>query len=244
VTHSLLRFDRLVTPTFPIIFHALTGKDEREARSPSFFNTSEASLVKTYAEALLGDKRLRLTHDHIGIISPYHAQCFKIRSVLKNKLAGIKVGSVEEFQGQERRVIIISTVRSSVEYVAFDLRHHLGFVADPKRFNVAVTRAQALLIIVGDPKVLSMDPVWRRFLNYVYLKGGWTGRKIDWDPNEPVGGVAYDARRRKDGMTALEELIERTKVKIVAHIRNEDGADDSGDDGEGHIDRAWRNEFE
>ena len=38
---------------------------------------------------------------------------------------------------QERKVIIISTVRSSREFVAYDLRHTLGFVANPRRFNGA-----------------------------------------------------------------------------------------------------------
>lgn len=55
----------------------------------------------------------------------------------------IKVGSTELFQGQEKRVIIISTVRSSSEWVDFDRAHNLGFLDNQKRFNVAVTRAQA-----------------------------------------------------------------------------------------------------
>ena len=91
--------------------------------------------------------------DDIGVIAPYHAQCVKIRKALQSSGAEkIKVGSVEEFQGQvrpmfvskilqtdsvsqERRVIIISTVRSSQEFVQYDLRHTLGFVANPRRFN-------------------------------------------------------------------------------------------------------------
>lgn len=49
----------------------------------------------------------------------------------------VKVGSTEMFQGQERRIVIISTVRSSEDYVGFDLRHNIGFLDNPKRFNVS-----------------------------------------------------------------------------------------------------------
>ena len=62
---------------------------------------------------------------------------------------------------------------------------------------VAVTRAQAMLIIVGDPRLLSLDPLWRSFLNYIYLNGGWTGPDITWDPKVEVdeaGGYYKQAR--------------------------------------------------
>ena len=53
------------------------------------------------------------------------------------------------------QVILISCVRSSPDQLASDQRHRLGFVANPKRFNVATTRAKALLVVVGDAKVLA-----------------------------------------------------------------------------------------
>lgn len=98
----------------------------------------------------------------IGIIAPYHAQCQKILSILPRELEGTKVGSVEEFQGQvcvylsgpsagliqgnqERRVIIISTVRSSTNFVGYDMQRTLGFVANPRRFNGNVYFRQLLL---------------------------------------------------------------------------------------------------
>ena len=80
-----------------------------------------------------------------------------------------QVGSVEEFQGLERRVIIISTVRSSENYLPFDDKHKLGFLSNPKRFNVAVTRAKSLLVVVGNPNVLVHDHSWRQFLRSVPL---------------------------------------------------------------------------
>lgn len=103
VTHSLLRSSEVVKQGFPIVFHAIVGKDLREASSPSFFNPDEASVVKAYVERLRTDLRLRLKDSSIGVITPYHAQAMKIRALLKKSgYDGIKVGTVEDFQGQVR----------------------------------------------------------------------------------------------------------------------------------------------
>jgi len=51
----------------------------------------------------------------------------------------------------------------------------LGFLASRKRFNVAVTRAQSLLVVVGDPDLLSTDKVWLELLRKVVEVGGYTG---------------------------------------------------------------------
>ncbi|KAG8984017.1 hypothetical protein FRB90_005620, partial [Tulasnella sp. 427] len=260
VINSCLRWWQLPKATFPIVFHAIKGKDQRQASSPSFFNAQEASAVKDYITDLKADSGLRLTDTMIGVISPYNAQCQKIRTAIKVHHPSVKVGSVEEFQGQERRVIIISTVRSSVEYVEFDLRHTLGFVSNPRRFNVAMTRAQALLIVVGDPDVLGLDPLWRSFLNYVHSSGGWKGRRISWDPNEPVdrtpppragGGrgkvpesaaITYDAYVRRQAETEMDELISRTKGLILDNQPLDEELEEDEDvrEMEAAADQPWR----
>ncbi|KAI0316091.1 P-loop containing nucleoside triphosphate hydrolase protein [Amylostereum chailletii] len=231
VIDSCLGSPILPSSRFPIVFHAMSGEDAREASSPSFFNIHEVQQVKAYVEALRSDGIL---NKEIGIIAPYHAQCQKIRTLLRSIGEDIKVGSVEEFQGQERRIIIISTVRSSREFVEYDLRHTLGFVANPRRFNVAVTRAQALLIVVGDPAVLSLDPLWRSFLNYIHINRGWKGIPISWDPHAQVrdsGG--YDAEFRELGTSDMNEFARRMEALTL------DGAEAVGGT-DANVDRPWR----
>lgn len=94
-----------------------------------------------------------------------------------------KVSSVEGFQGQERKVIILSTVRSCNNLIDEDIKHALGFVASPKRLNVAITRARALLIIIGNPKLLYMDPYWRSVFIYCMNRGMYTGCNFQHDLN-------------------------------------------------------------
>jgi len=77
------------------------------------------------------------------------------------------------------RCIIISTVRSNTEYLEHDKSFAIGFLSNPKRFNVALTRARAGLIVVGDPDLLALEPLWKDFLLYVHDNGGWAGQ--DWD---------------------------------------------------------------
>ncbi|KAJ7154602.1 P-loop containing nucleoside triphosphate hydrolase protein [Mycena filopes] len=238
VINAYLGAALLPNKKFPIVFHAIKGKDDREAASPSFFNIDEVSQVKTYIKTLRDDRRVRITDNDIGVIAPYHAQCLKIRTALRAVADGVKVGSVEEFQGQERKVIIVSTVRSSREFVEYDLRHTLGFVANPRRFNVAVTRAQALLIVVGDPDVLALDPLWRAFLNYIHLNGGWTGREISWDPRAAVDEAGgYDRVVRDAAQVDMNAFTRRMEEMTIA-AAGEDGEREGDDDA--NVDRPWR----
>ena len=63
-------------------------------------------------------------------------------------------------------MVIVSTVRARETLVHYDERHHLGFLSNPKRFNVTISRAQALLIVIGNPHVLCMDYCWKTLVRY------------------------------------------------------------------------------
>lgn len=76
-----------------------------------------------------------------------------------------KVGTVEMFQGQEKMIIIISTVRSqSKTGHLMDKRFKLGFLASNERTNVALSRAKSLIIIIGDPSSLLCNNSWKYIL--------------------------------------------------------------------------------
>ncbi|KAG2071488.1 P-loop containing nucleoside triphosphate hydrolase protein [Suillus decipiens] len=234
-------WNKLPSKKFPIIFQSISGKDDREASSPSFFNIDEVTQVYRYIQLLRDDRQIRVAHHEIGVITPYHAQCVKIRKRLSGVADEVKVGSVEEFQGQERRVIIISTVRSSREFVEFDLKYTLGFVANPRRFNVAVTRAQALLIVIGDPNVLSLDPLWRSFLNYVHLNGGWAGPGPTWDTTETVDESGeYDQHIRAAATTDMNLLARRIEQVVAENMQTDTDNEDDDNDDDANIDRPWR----
>lgn len=144
----------LPNKAFPVLFFGIQGCDEREGSNPSWFNRIEASKVVELIRKLI--RSTDIDETDIGIITPYRQQVLKLKKALELlEMPDLKVGSVEQFQGQERQVIIMSTVRSTVKHNEFDRVHNLGFLSNPRRFNVAITRARSLLIIVGNPHVIA-----------------------------------------------------------------------------------------
>uniref|UniRef100_A0A672JMS0 RNA helicase n=1 Tax=Salarias fasciatus TaxID=181472 RepID=A0A672JMS0_SALFA len=181
------KWEYLPKKGFPVIFHGVMGKDEREANSPSFFNVSEIEVLVDYLTKLVETQQKKglpkLSAKDIGIIAPYRKQVEKIQKALRSvpalrkweDLKELKVGSVEEFQGQERRIIMVSAVRSSINYIKMDKDFNIGFLSNEKRFNVAITRARSLLIVVGNPVILNKDPTWKKFISYCVEERGYTG---------------------------------------------------------------------
>lgn len=90
-----------------------------------------------------------LTALDIKIIAPFNAQV----NLLKEALPDIEIGTVDKFQGQEAPVMIYSVATSSPE----DAPRGMDFLYSPNRFNVAVSRAKAMFILVGAPAIFEPD---------------------------------------------------------------------------------------
>lgn len=104
---------------------------------------------------------------------------------------------------------------------------------------VAVTRAQALLIVVGDPNVLALDPLWRSFLNYAYNRGGWKGPPPPWDTNTAVDDTGgYQQRMAGSALVDMNEFARRMEMLTLNGVAASGAADE--DDIDVNVDRPWR----
>lgn len=127
--------------------------------STSYENPCEANLVQKIVETLL---KCGLKPKHIGVITPYDDQVELLHTLLP--IDGLEIKSVDGFQGREKEVIIISFVRSND-------RGDIGFLADLRRLNVAITRAKRKLIMIGDSTTLSHDKTYGDLIKYTSKYG-------------------------------------------------------------------------
>jgi uncharacterized protein len=87
------------------------------------------------------------------VVAPYNAQRLRItRELTARGHAGIRVGTVDKFQGQEAPVVFYSMATSSGE----DMPRNMSFLFEKNRFNVAVSRAQCLSVLVCSPQLLEI----------------------------------------------------------------------------------------
>ena len=99
----------------------------------------------------------------IGIISFYKEQVKRLRQKFsrefgKNSSTFFDINTVDGFQGQEKDIIILSCVRASNK---FNSQHNqIGFLADKRRINVALTRARYSLLVLGNHNTLAKDELW------------------------------------------------------------------------------------
>lgn len=191
------------TSSRAIVFYGVPSQEQRIGKSPSFYNDSELEVVQRHITALL--EVHRVAEADIGVVTPYIRQVYKMKQWLKARELNIEVGTVEGFQGKEKRIILVSTVRAKCELLAHDAKFRLGFLVDAKRFNVALTRAKAKLIVIGNPSCLQKDAKWHRYITRCRELGTYCGFDLgetEADETEAIDQITQILRLTK----ALENM--------------------------------------
>ena len=145
--------------------------EEVEPDGESRFNSSEADLVVRRVQSLL-DAGLEAAG--IAVIAPYAAQVRLLRERLP--IENLEIDTVDGFQGREKEAVVISLVRSNTQ-------GEIGFLADTRRMNVALTRARRKLIVIGDSATIGGHEFYARMLSYFELHDAY---RTVWQ--EPADG--------------------------------------------------------
>ena len=260
-----------------VLFYGVRGRQAREGsgEAPSFFNAVEAQELVNLVEAWLtrgggsndadGDDGLKVSD--VGVVAPYRSQVIRVRNLLRARnLGAVRVGTVDDYQGQEEKVLFISTVvsRAPSKHVAAAAKAAaggsageasvaglaLGFLACPRRFNVAISRARALNVVVGHPVALTHWPHWHSLLQHCYSRGAFLGSGSEFIPRLCGGQENVDPALdsaivdEPDDEADFEEL--KRAVDRMAEMSLLGGGDDMWPDDDDMMasafqeDREWR----
>ncbi|KAJ1662207.1 ATP-dependent RNA helicase [Coemansia sp. RSA 1813] len=150
-------------PDKPMMLLACGGAEEIASSGTSYINRFEASACEKIVTCML---KANLDPEQIGVITPYEGQrswivhhMSQVGSLVGSLYKDVEVASVDAFQGREKDYIIVSCVRNNDH-------HGIGFLSDPRRLNVALTRAKYGIIVLGSPRALSRNPLWHELLSY------------------------------------------------------------------------------
>lgn len=166
-------------------FFAARGEDVPRDGSTSYVNYMEVREVCDVVKRLVEQWPMTWgprDPSTVAIVTPYYDQVQCIRMELrKYKLSQVRVESVANVQGKEFRAVILSTVRTRATCVdlerttPFRTALNFGFLSDAKLLNTALTRAQSLVVVVGDPVSLcsigDCRTLWEKFVSTCARQG-------------------------------------------------------------------------
>lgn len=137
--------------------------EEQEDDTESRFNRQEAALAAKQVRAFVA---AGVAPEQIAVITPYRGQVRLLREMLR-EFPALEIDSVDGFQGREKEAVVISLVRSNPA-------GEIGFLADTRRTNVALTRARRALVVIGDSATLAADPFYQRMIAHFEATGAYS----------------------------------------------------------------------
>lgn len=140
--------------------------EELEPEGESRRNPQEGELVARQVQLLI---EAGISPRDIAVITPYSAQVRLLRDKIDSD--GLEIDTVDGFQGREKEAVVISLVRSNAT-------NEIGFLADTRRMNVALTRARRKLIVIGDSATIAGHDFYHKLLEYFELHDSY---QTVWD---------------------------------------------------------------
>lgn len=166
---NMEQFWNFNTYGYPMLFWDNKGLEIVENKTHK--NESEALKINFLVNLL---EYNGVSAEKIGIISPYRKQNELLNTIInKDRIDKISIATVDSYQGQERDYILLSTVRSNINFENEESKNgSIGFLKDPNRLNVALTRAKFGIFIVGNSEFLSKnDELWNKLVMFYSNKG-------------------------------------------------------------------------
>ena len=156
--------------TLPLVLIDTAGCDleEDDTEGDSRSNAGEAQIAVQHTETLI---TAGVRPEEIAVITPYNAQAQRLRNLLNERWGEIEVGSVDGFQGREKEAVVLSLVRSNPRQV-------VGFLADHRRINVAITRARRHVAVIGDSATVTSDRFLANLFDHFQAHGEY---RSAWD---------------------------------------------------------------
>ncbi|POM61677.1 tRNA-splicing endonuclease [Phytophthora palmivora] len=154
-------------PAFmPLVFWNLLSSREKATKSVSRMNVGEAELAVNLYLTLKNSCPPDAIAGKVGMITPYSQQMEELRNRFRRTLGEryeqeVEINTVDGFQGREKDIIILSTVRA-------DPKAGVGFLNDIRRMNVALTRAKFACYVIGKENTLRSSKPWSALLDHAY----------------------------------------------------------------------------
>ncbi|XP_064423383.1 DNA-binding protein SMUBP-2 [Latimeria chalumnae] len=124
-------------------------------------NQGEVQIVARHIDALA---EAGVNAKDIAVIAPYNLQVEMLRQQLCHRHPELEIKSVDGFQGREKEAVVLSLVRSNT-------KGEVGFLAEDRRINVAVTRARRHLAVVCDTQTVSCHKFLKSLVDYMTEHG-------------------------------------------------------------------------
>jgi AAA domain/PLD-like domain len=116
--------------------------------SKTHSNQSEVDICRKMVDHYVQEYGVEIKK-HIGIITPFNKQ----KEMLQAAINGVDIGTVHTFQGQEKKIILFSTVVDGEDYKIRGLSNFIG--GKTNLLNVALSRAKEQFVLIGNLEVIS-----------------------------------------------------------------------------------------